>query len=65
MGTSFLTSLECQFTTPSPPPPPVFPGGAGARFILVGADVALLARGSEQLAQTFIPSTDGSPGASY
>ncbi|WP_280495853.1 hypothetical protein [Nocardia farcinica] len=50
---------------PFDPPPARFTGGGGARFILVGADVALLARGSEQLAQTFIPSTDGSPGASY
>lgn len=37
---------------------------AGARFILVGADVALLARGSEQLAQTYIASTDPAPRAS-
>lgn len=34
---------------------------AGARFVLVGADVALVARGSEQLARTFIPSADADP----
>ncbi|MGV9546049.1 HpcH/HpaI aldolase family protein [Nocardia beijingensis] len=38
---------------------------AGARFMLVGADVALLARGSEQLAQTYIGNTDPGPPASY
>ncbi|MGQ4599782.1 aldolase/citrate lyase family protein [Nocardia sp. R6R-6] len=38
---------------------------AGARFILVGADVALLARGSETLAETYIGSTDTAPSASY
>ncbi|VDR33597.1 4-hydroxy-2-oxo-heptane-1,7-dioate aldolase [Arthrobacter agilis] len=42
---------------------------AGARFILVGADVALLARGSEALASEFIPpavSDDGpTPPVSY
>lgn len=32
---------------------------AGARFILVGADVALLARGSEALAAQFIAASDG------
>jgi 4-hydroxy-2-oxoheptanedioate aldolase len=37
----------------------------GARFILVGADVALLARGSEALAAAFVPATAaGDPGAS-
>ena len=38
---------------------------AGARFSLVGADVALLARGSEQLAQTFVGSSEDPPRASY
>jgi 4-hydroxy-2-oxoheptanedioate aldolase len=38
---------------------------AGARFILVGADVALLARASEKLAETYIASTDRVPRASY
>ncbi|WP_181036309.1 HpcH/HpaI aldolase/citrate lyase family protein [Arthrobacter sp. B1805] len=33
--------------------------GSGARFILVGADVALLARGSEALAAQFVPAADG------
>ena len=28
---------------------------AGCRFVLVGADVTLLARGSDQLAATYIP----------
>lgn len=37
---------------------------AGARFILVGADVAILARGSEKLAQTY-GSTNPAPRASY
>jgi 4-hydroxy-2-oxoheptanedioate aldolase len=38
---------------------------AGASFVLVGADVALLARGSEALAARFIPD-GGAPGrASY
>ena len=32
---------------------------AGASFILVGADVTLLARGSEALAATFVPAVDG------
>ena len=32
---------------------------AGASFILVGADVSLLARGSEALAKTFVPAVDG------
>ena len=32
---------------------------AGANFVLVGADVALLARGSEALAAKYIPSGDG------
>ncbi|WP_187393233.1 HpcH/HpaI aldolase/citrate lyase family protein [Arthrobacter echini] len=36
---------------------------AGARFILVGADVALLARGSEALAAAFVPASgDDLPG---
>ncbi|MGV9541485.1 HpcH/HpaI aldolase family protein [Nocardia beijingensis] len=39
--------------------------GAGARFILVGADVALLARASEKLAETYLPGTDQAPRASY
>jgi 4-hydroxy-2-oxoheptanedioate aldolase len=35
---------------------------AGASFVLVGADVVLLARGSEALADRFVPSaTDGTP----
>ncbi len=38
---------------------------AGVSFILVGADVALLARGSEALAARFIPDRDGSERASY
>ncbi|MBF6348684.1 MULTISPECIES: HpcH/HpaI aldolase family protein [Nocardia] len=38
---------------------------AGARFMLVGADVAMLARGSEQLAQTFVGGSDDPPRASY
>jgi len=41
---------------------------AGARFILVGADVALLARGSEALARAFVPDADdvsGPPRGSY
>ena len=38
---------------------------AGASFILVGADVALLARGSEALATRWIPGTDASGGPSY
>lgn len=38
---------------------------AGAHFILVGADVALLARGSEALAAQFIPASDGDSPASY
>jgi 4-hydroxy-2-oxoheptanedioate aldolase len=40
---------------------------AGARFILVGADVALLARGSESLAAAFVPtaSNDGGAPGSY
>ncbi len=37
----------------------------GARFILVGADVALLARGSEALAATFVPAADGGTPRSY
>ncbi|MET0480780.1 MAG: 2-dehydro-3-deoxyglucarate aldolase, partial [Mycetocola sp.] len=42
---------------------------AGATFVLVGADVALLARGSEALAASFIPSPEQAesspPRASY
>jgi len=38
---------------------------SGARFILVGADVALLARGSEALAAEFIRPADGNTPASY
>ncbi|WP_028267755.1 HpcH/HpaI aldolase family protein [Arthrobacter sp. MA-N2] len=39
---------------------------AGASFVLVGADVALLARGTEALAATFIPATpDGEIPSSY
>ena len=37
----------------------------GASFILVGADVALLARGSEALAAQFIPASDDDSPASY
>ncbi|MEV4687534.1 aldolase/citrate lyase family protein [Microbacterium sp. LWH3-1.2] len=39
--------------------------GAGASFVLVGADVALLARGSEALAARFIPSGAAEDRASY
>jgi 4-hydroxy-2-oxoheptanedioate aldolase len=38
---------------------------SGANFILVGADVALLARGSEALAAAFIQPSDGGAPASY
>ncbi|WP_172411731.1 HpcH/HpaI aldolase family protein [Arthrobacter globiformis] len=38
---------------------------AGASFILVGADVALLARGSEALAAEFVRPSDGGTPASY
>ncbi|GAA3635689.1 4-hydroxy-2-oxoheptanedioate aldolase [Microbacterium awajiense] len=38
---------------------------AGAAFILVGADVSLLARGSEALATRFIDAADGGERASY
>ncbi|WP_426324154.1 aldolase/citrate lyase family protein [Microbacterium sp. E-13] len=38
---------------------------AGASFVLVGADVALLARGSEALAARFIPSDPGTERPSY
>lgn len=38
---------------------------AGASFVLVGADVALLARGSEALAARFIPASDEPGRASY
>ena len=37
----------------------------GAAFVLVGADVALLARGSEALATQFVQSADGDSPASY
>ncbi|GAC1502843.1 MAG: hypothetical protein NVS2B15_25550 [Pseudarthrobacter sp.] len=39
--------------------------GAGASFILVGADVALLARGSEALAAQYVKATTGNASASY
>ena len=38
---------------------------AGASFVLVGADVALLARGSESLAARWVPAADGTERASY
>lgn len=38
---------------------------AGASFLLVGADVAMLARASEALAARWIPAADGSARASY
>jgi 4-hydroxy-2-oxoheptanedioate aldolase len=38
---------------------------AGAAFVLVGADVALLARGSEALAAKYAQSSDGDTPASY
>jgi 4-hydroxy-2-oxoheptanedioate aldolase len=38
---------------------------SGASFILVGADVAILARGSEALAAAYIPQTGGGTRASY
>ncbi|WP_434620194.1 HpcH/HpaI aldolase family protein [Arthrobacter sp. A5] len=38
---------------------------AGVDFILVGADVALLARGSEALANTYVPASDAGPTTSY
>ena len=38
---------------------------AGAAFILVGADVALLARGSEALAAQYVQPSDGETPASY
>jgi 4-hydroxy-2-oxoheptanedioate aldolase len=38
---------------------------SGASFVLVGADVALLARGSEALAASFIPATEDADRASY
>lgn len=37
----------------------------GAQFILVGADVALLARGSEKLARDWVPGADETRRASY
>jgi 4-hydroxy-2-oxoheptanedioate aldolase len=38
---------------------------AGADFIAVGADVALLARGSEALAARWVPASDSTGRASY
>ena len=38
---------------------------AGADFVAVGADVAMLARASEALAARFIPAVDAAPRASY
>lgn len=38
---------------------------AGADFVLVGADVALLARGSEALAARWVPASDAADRASY
>ncbi len=38
---------------------------AGADFVAVGADVALLARASEALATRFIPASDGAERGSY
>lgn len=38
---------------------------AGAGFVLVGADVGLLARGSEALAARFVPAADDTERASY
>jgi 4-hydroxy-2-oxoheptanedioate aldolase len=38
---------------------------AGATFVLVGADVALLARGSEALAQRWVPASGDADRASY
>lgn len=38
---------------------------AGARFVLVGADVSLAARGAENLAKTFIPAADDTRRSSY
>lgn len=38
---------------------------AGAQFVLVGADVALLARGSEALASRWIPTADDTQRAGY
>lgn len=38
---------------------------AGASFVLVGADVALLARGSEALAAAFVPATTDGERSSY
>jgi 4-hydroxy-2-oxoheptanedioate aldolase len=38
---------------------------AGAAFVLVGADVAILARGSEALAAEYIQPSDGDAPASY
>lgn len=39
--------------------------GAGVDFILVGADVALLARGGEALATGYIPASDAGPATGY
>lgn len=38
---------------------------AGARFVLAGADVALLARGAESLACSYIPDAGSGPDVSY
>ena len=38
---------------------------AGASFVLVGADVALLARGSEALAARWVPASDATERSSY
>ncbi|MDJ0317924.1 HpcH/HpaI aldolase family protein [Arthrobacter antibioticus] len=38
---------------------------AGVDFILTGADVALLARGSEALASKYVPAVDSGPATSY
>lgn len=38
---------------------------AGADFVAVGADVALLARGSEALTARFVPAATAGPGSSY
>lgn len=38
---------------------------AGADFVLVGADVALLARGSEALAARWVPAADDTQRAGY
>jgi len=38
---------------------------AGASFVAVGADVALLARASEALAARYLPVREAGPAASY